>query len=68
MLYVFIQANEIERLVTWYNPLNQNDLHISAEEKVSEWRNHSITDKQWVEFVRMAWDIAPALAVFIAIR
>jgi len=63
-----VQANEVERLVTWYNPLSQSDLLIPGEDDITTWRSHSISEKQYRELARLAWDICPELAVFLPDR
>jgi len=68
-LLVFrVQANEVERLVTWYNPLSQSDLLIPGEDDILTWRTHSVSEKQYRELARLAWDISPELAVYLPDR
>jgi len=62
------QANEVERLVTWYNPLSQSDLLIPGEDDIATWRTRNISEKQYRELARLAWDICPELAVFLPDR
>lgn len=62
------QANEVERLVTWYNPLSLSDRTIPGEDTIATWRSQSITEKQYRELARQAWDTAPELAVFLPAR
>lgn len=54
--------------MTWYNPLSLSDMSIPGEENIVKWRSQSITEKQWHEQTRTAWEIAPALAVFLPSR
>ena len=63
-----IQANEVERLVTWYNPLGRSDLLIPGEDDITTWRTHGVSEKQYREIARIAWDICPELAVFLPDR
>jgi len=63
-----VQANEVERLVTWYNPLSQSDLLIPGEDDITTWRSHNISEKQYRELARLAWDISPELALFLPDR
>jgi len=58
----------VERLVTWYNPLSQSDLSIPGEDDITTWRSHSISEKQFRELARLAWDISPELAIFLPDR
>ena len=62
------QAHEHERLVTWYNPLGLTDMAIPGEDNIIKWRSQTITEKQWHEQTRTAWDIAPSLAVSLPAR
>ena len=63
-----IQSNEVERLVTWYNPLSRSDLLIPGEEDIATWRSHNVTEKQYRDLARLAWEISPELAVFLPDR
>ena len=67
-LILSLLANEIECLGSWHNPLSLPDLNIPGEETIAAWRNQTITDKQWREMTRLAWDISPALTVFLPER
>ena len=67
-LILQLLANEVERLTTWHNPLSQPELIIPGEETINAWRSQTIMEKQWRELVRLAWDIVPALAVFLPER
>ena len=65
---VVVQANEVERLVTWYNPLSRSDLLIPGEDDITTWRAHTVSEKQYRELARLAWDISPELATFLPDR
>ncbi|CAH1801953.1 unnamed protein product [Owenia fusiformis] len=67
-LILDLLASEIERLVTWHNPLCLAELAIVGEETINAWRSKSVTEKQWREMARLAWEISPALAVFLPER
>jgi len=54
--------------VTWYNPLSLSDRTIPGEETIATWRSQSITEKQYRDLVRQAWDISPEIAVFMPAR
>ncbi len=62
------QAAEIDRLITWHNPLALPELLIPEQDKVLNWRNQAVTDKQWKELIKVAWDVNPALAVHLGSR
>jgi phosphatidylinositol 4-kinase len=68
MASFLLQAHEHERFVTWYNPLSLSDMAIPGEDNIVTWRSQAITEKQWLEQTRTAWEIAPALAVFLPSR
>ncbi|XP_013387820.1 phosphatidylinositol 4-kinase alpha-like [Lingula anatina] len=61
-------ANEAERLITWHNPLQQQDLFVPDEDKIAAWRNTQVTEKQYKEMANWAWEISPALAVMLPLR
>ena len=65
---MIIQANELERLVTWYNPLSRSDLLIPGEDDIATWRSQNVSEKQYRELARLAWDISPELALFLPDR
>lgn len=39
-----------------------------GEDTLAAWRSKNITDKQWQDYTRLAWDISPVLAVFLPER
>ncbi|KAK4878018.1 hypothetical protein RN001_010524 [Aquatica leii] len=67
-LILELLAVEIEFLVVWHNPSSRPELQIPGEGNIAAWRAKTITDKQWQEYTRLAWDISPVLAVYLPVR
>jgi phosphatidylinositol 4-kinase len=59
---------ELDHLYTFYNPLNCTNLSF---ERIDTAINHlkiQLTEKQWIENVKVAWTVSPTLAVFLPSR
>ncbi|XP_049821823.1 phosphatidylinositol 4-kinase alpha isoform X3 [Aethina tumida] len=67
-LILELLAVEFEFLNVWHNPTGKAELLIPGEENIAAWRGKPITDKQWQDFTRLAWDISPVLAVYLPCR
>ncbi|CAG0882290.1 unnamed protein product [Darwinula stevensoni] len=67
-LILSLLAVEIEWLITWHNPLGLVEQNIPGQESISTWRSNPVTEKTWKEYVHMAWEVNPALAVFLSSR
>lgn len=67
-LILELLAVEIEFLIVWHNPTSRLELIIPGEEQIVSWRAKAISDKQWNDFTRLAWDISPVLAIYLPTR
>lgn len=67
-LILELLAVEIEFLIVWYNPSSRAELMMPGTANIAAWRAKTITDKQWKDYTRLAWDISPALAVHLPVR
>ena len=63
-----LQASAVEQFTTWHNPLELLELKVPDEEKVFAWHNQVVTEKQWREYARLAWEVSPTLTVFFPSR
>lgn len=64
----YLQAVEIEFLITWYNPNSSPDLLTPGEEAINEWRARPIKPHLWRDYTRLAWSYNPTLAIFLPQR
>ncbi|KAF5285205.1 hypothetical protein FQR65_LT13320 [Abscondita terminalis] len=64
-LILELLAVEIEFLVVWHNPSSRPEMQIPGEGNIAAWRAKTITEKQWQDYTRLAWDISPVLAVYL---
>ncbi|XP_078336365.1 phosphatidylinositol 4-kinase alpha-like [Crassostrea virginica] len=67
-LILLLLANLIDAFSTWHNPLELAENKIKDEDKVALWRTSPISERQWREHARIAWDISPVLAVYLPAR
>ncbi|XP_055374781.1 phosphatidylinositol 4-kinase alpha [Condylostylus longicornis] len=67
-LILELLAVEIEFLITWYNPNGSQDLLITGEDQINEWRARPIKVNVWKDYTRLAWSYNPALAIFLPQR
>lgn len=70
-LILSLLANEIEFLLTWYNPLACPEMLIPGEDTINAWRVQTVsqtTERSTREMVKLAWDISPALAAYLPHR
>lgn len=59
---------EIEFLIIWHNPSSIPENAVPGEDHIANWRAKAVTERVWRDTARLAWDISPALAVFLPIR
>ncbi|XP_038059018.1 phosphatidylinositol 4-kinase alpha-like [Patiria miniata] len=67
-LIMSLISNEVERLCTWYNPMDAAEQKIQSEEILAGWRGQQINERNWRDFVRLAWDLSPYLACCLPSR
>ncbi|XP_052714253.1 phosphatidylinositol 4-kinase alpha-like isoform X6 [Crassostrea angulata] len=67
-LILLLLANLIDAFSTWHNPLELAESKIKDEDKITIWRATPISERQWREHARIAWDISPVLAVYLPAR
>lgn len=53
---------------TWQNPAGLSEFNVPGEEMVASWKSKNVPDKSLRENTRLAWDINPALCVFLPVR
>lgn len=66
--YHYLQAVEIELLITWYNPTSRSELHFAGEEMIAQWKSKPVSEKLLRDVTRLAWDLSPVLAVYLPTR
>ncbi|XP_056020742.1 phosphatidylinositol 4-kinase alpha-like isoform X2 [Ostrea edulis] len=67
-LILHLLANLIDTFNTWHNPLELTENKIKDEDKVALWRSALVSERQWRDIARIAWDISPVLAVYLPSR
>ncbi|CAK1590125.1 unnamed protein product [Parnassius mnemosyne] len=67
-LILELMAVEIELLVTWHNPHARPELALAGEDNIATWRCKPNTERTWRDYAKHAWDVSPALAVFMPER
>ncbi|KAI8441988.1 hypothetical protein MSG28_005651 [Choristoneura fumiferana] len=67
-LILELMAVEIEFLVTWHNPHGRPEQAVPGEDNIATWRSKPNTERTWRDYAKLAWDISPALAVFLPER
>nr|CAD7570756.1 unnamed protein product [Timema californicum] len=67
-LILELLAVEIEFLVIWHNPMGRIELQVPGEDNIAAWRVKTVTERVWRDHARLAWEISPALAVFLPAR
>ena len=55
-------------MYTFHNPFNATNLSFERIENPINHLKVNTPDKQWIESVRIAWSVAPSLAIFLSIR
>ncbi|XP_065168456.1 phosphatidylinositol 4-kinase alpha isoform X3 [Atheta coriaria] len=67
-LILELLAVEIDFMIVWHNPGSRVELHLPGEDSLAAWRAKTLTEKQWQDYTRLAWDISPVLAVYLPDR
>ena len=53
--------------MVWFDPLNAMELDRASEETIVKY-SKSLNEKHWLTYARLAWDIAPAFALYLPHR
>lgn len=48
--------------------MSRPDLSIPGEGNIASWKAKPVTEKQWKDYTRLAWEISPVLAVYLPTR
>ncbi|KAK9746290.1 PI4-kinase N-terminal region [Popillia japonica] len=67
-LILELLAVEIDFLIVWHNPTSRAEYVVPGEDNLAAWRAKAITEKQWRDYTRLAWDISPVLAIYLPER
>ncbi|BET02066.1 Phosphatidylinositol 4-kinase [Nesidiocoris tenuis] len=67
-LILDLLAVEIDLMITWFNPTARAELHFPGEEHIVNWKSKPVSEKVLRDTTRLAWDLSPALAVYLPVR
>lgn len=67
-LLLHLLSHELDHLYTFYNPLNSQALSFDRIDTAINHLKIALSEKQWIENVRIAWSVQPALAVYLPTR
>lgn len=67
-LLLYLLSHELDHLYTFHNPFNTSNLAFDRIDTAIGHLKVALTDKQWIENVRVAWSVNPALAIFLQTR
>ncbi|GJQ75443.1 hypothetical protein Trydic_g23610 [Trypoxylus dichotomus] len=67
-LILELLAVEIDFLIVWHNPSSRPEYIVPGEDNLAAWRAKAISEKQWRDYTRLAWDISPVLAIYLPER
>ena len=63
-----VQANAVDTLLTWYNPLELPENKLMDEETIYNWTRDNVTEKKWPGIINYSWELSPTLAVYLPFR
>ncbi|TPP65581.1 hypothetical protein FGIG_03278 [Fasciola gigantica] len=68
-LILLLLASEIERLSVWFNPQSLPDRTCPKEHEAGTWLRDTVArEKNWQRWANLAWELNPAVAIYLPQR